>query len=739
VRKTTISVVINSHRSGDFLRDAIESVLEQTRKPTQVIVADTAEDGAQRIIEGYAQRYTCVIPVFGRNRGQLATIASGLQVATGDHVCLLDGDDRYTADHLEKMEDWWNLFSEADLLYCRHGLFGEPALVDYLRTTERHEDAEWLGPINLARPYDWGKSTALAWCHPDHHAGGITSALSFRKDHLASLPLKELCDATQGRMMANADYVLLLAAALYGGRKVYVPSHTVEHRIHRQSLTGRHACGERGSLADQRRFCALARSWLCSRPEFGPDLFRSLEPEMLAVPEISPGHRQLYRQALLHEPSHLTAKRRISSLEQRLDSAKKEAADLRRKVDALEKSTIWRATAPLRCSLDKIRNARRRLFRRALKPLRFGPQIVAVDVTTIIRKDAGTGIQRVVRRIARDLATRAGREKRVVLIDYSDGIPRDVTGAFLGATARRGNDTVDRMEMLVLLDSSYNLAPSFSRVLREAKRSGISIISVCHDILPVTNPEWFPAVNHIPFRRWLVLAREYSNAFLCVSDTTACRLSAHWSAQGVSPTPLVASWPLGHDLQSCDILPQPREPTCEPVALMVGTVEPRKNHIFVLEAMEHLRASGIAVPKLIVVGRYGWSSGKTRRLLRKAEAEGWAEWHDHGVSDEELTDWYARSSFVIQASLDEGFGLPVAEAAAMGKPVVLSDIPVFREIVSDHGYFFRLGDVKSFGEALKSACRPGAEPTITKAVSWRESADIFWQRCMELREATNSR
>jgi glycosyltransferase involved in cell wall biosynthesis len=126
-------------------------------------------------------------------------------------------------------------------------------------------------------------------------------------------------------------------------------------------------------------------------------------------------------------------------------------------------------------------------------------------------------------------------------------------------------------------------------------------------------------------------------------------------------------------------------------------------------------------------------------MLRQGEKEGWVTWHSHGVPDAQLADLYAQATCVIQASLDEGFGLPVAEAAAFGKPVVLSDIPVFREIVKENGHFFQLGDTGSFAQALDAACRPGAKATTTKAVTWRESADIFWKKCLELQAVDRAR
>ena len=454
---------------------------------------------------------------------------------------------------------------------------------------------------------------------------------------------------------------------------------------------------------------------------------------MASVPSISPRHRRLYQEAKRFDPDNESAARQLHRLQT-------ENLRLKTKLRALETSTFWRATAPLRFAMDKARAARMRLFRKASVPLHFEEGTVAIDISTLRNHDAGTGIQRVVRKIAVELASAARDSKRIVLCDYSSGVPLDVTGSFLGAgTVADPPNEITGIEMLIMLDSSYNLAPSFSRRLREAKREGVFVVSICHDLLPVTNPEWFLAVNYLPFRRWLHLAADYSSAFLCVSETTATRLHEYLAAKTLDSPPAVAPWPLGHDLDSSPPPTANGSPDCESYALMVGTVEPRKNHSFVAKALAEMRSAGKNPPHLVVVGKYGWKNKSAVRLLRQGEKEGWITWHDHGISDEELAELYAQATCMIQASLDEGFGLPVAEGAAFGKPVVLSDISVFREIVREDGYFFRLGDTKSFAEALAAACAPEARPTKTKAVTWQESADIFWKQCLEMQAAARAR
>jgi glycosyltransferase involved in cell wall biosynthesis len=723
-----ISVVIDSFNAADFIEEAIGSVREQSLPADQIVVADASTDGSREIIERLLPDEPRLTTVFLENRGQLATILAGLAAAQGDLVFLLDGDDRYEREHLAAMAAWWDLHPEADLLYGGHRLFGEAALVEVVADRENHESAHWLGPVDLARPYDWGRGSALAWCLPDYHIGGITSSLSFRRRHLRSLPLEDLLlHGAENLLTANADYMLLLASALHGGRKVYVPQRTVSHRIHRGSITGRHAGGNVQVRHDQKAAIAYARSILCRNAAFGPGLYDLLESEMHAVPRLAAGHAKLYERAMAANPETKTRQ-----TEAELRRLRAETFMLRGRVQAMESSTSWRLTGPVRWAGDKCAAVRRQLRIKPGPPLRHVPDVVAVDISNIWHSDSGTGIQRVVRTLATELARRARDGKKVVLVDYATGTPMDVTSGFLDGDRALPATPVDGMETLIMLDSSYNLGPALAARLRQAKDDGIRVISVCHDLLPLRFPRWFTAMNRRTFRRWLHVAADYSDHFACVSGATAGDLAAYFASRAdLREKPGVSTWPLGRDIM-------PLRPVAgaaaaalpKPYALMVGTVEPRKNHAFVLEAFTRLRQSGHPGVSLVVVGRHGWKCGPTVRRLREAQAEGWAVWLDRGISDARLAAVYHGAACAIQASRAEGFGLPVAEAAHFGKPVVLSDIPVFREIVREAGHFFRLDDHHSFQEALARALQPGTRATETVSVTWRESAEAFWQECV---------
>ncbi|MDR9778211.1 glycosyltransferase, partial [Rhizobium hidalgonense] len=125
-----------------------------------------------------------------------------------------------------------------------------------------------------------------------------------------------------------------------------------------------------------------------------------------------------------------------------------------------------------------------------------------------------------------------------------------------------------------------------------------------------------------------------------------------------------------------------------PTFLMVGTLEPRKRQLQALLAFERLWAQGYTV-SLVIVGKYGWNVDFLVEMLSDhPELNRHLFWFAQ-TSDEFLEKLYATSSCLIAASSGEGFGLPIIEAAQHGIPIIARDIPVFREIASDHAYYFK--------------------------------------------------
>lgn len=165
-------------------------------------------------------------------------------------------------------------------------------------------------------------------------------------------------------------------------------------------------------------------------------------------------------------------------------------------------------------------------------------------------------------------------------------------------------------------------------------------------------------------------------------------------------------------------------------ALHVGTLEPRKNVLVLLDAWVRLRASHPEAPDLVLCGKYGWRSEEIAARVRSAEAEGWAV-HPGYVSEEELAALYRRAALVVFPSLYEGFGLPAVEAQHAGTPLVCSDIPVLREVAGDGALFVAPEDpsalARAVGEVLSDAAlRDRLVESGRRSVarlSWPDSAE----------------
>jgi len=171
-------------------------------------------------------------------------------------------------------------------------------------------------------------------------------------------------------------------------------------------------------------------------------------------------------------------------------------------------------------------------------------------------------------------------------------------------------------------------------------------------------------------------------------------------------------------------------------ALIVGTLEPRKNLAFLLALWPELRSRLAAElpaappPALVLVGRYGWKTEALRRQVGRGIREGWLA-HRQDVEAEELAALYRRATLVAFPTLYEGFGLPALEALASGVPLVASDLPVLREVAADAALYAPPDDPEAWIDAL---LRVLTDPALARdlARKGRERARAFsWARAAE--------
>lgn len=162
--------------------------------------------------------------------------------------------------------------------------------------------------------------------------------------------------------------------------------------------------------------------------------------------------------------------------------------------------------------------------------------------------------------------------------------------------------------------------------------------------------------------------------------------------------------------------------------LFVGTIEPRKNIVSLLDAYSSLPSPVRRRWPLVLAGHRGWESAGIHDRMAEAEREGWAIYLDY-AAEEDLPFLYAGARLFVYPSLYEGFGLPVLEAMASGVPVVCSNTSAFPEVAGDAALMCDPRDV----DALARCIQTGIEDDIWRAFAVRKglerAAQFSWVRC----------
>ena len=136
----------------------------------------------------------------------------------------------------------------------------------------------------------------------------------------------------------------------------------------------------------------------------------------------------------------------------------------------------------------------------------------------------------------------------------------------------------------------------------------------------------------------------------------------------------------------------------QPYFMMVGTVEPRKNHVTALRAFASLYERRRDV-SLAIVGNPGWLSGPIIEEIEKA-SKSMAVRYLRFVDDTWIPALYAGSVGLLAPSWYEGFGLPVLEAMACGAAVITSDRGALPEVAGDAALIVPPGNVDELAAAM---------------------------------------
>ncbi len=389
-----------------------------------------------------------------------------------------------------------------------------------------------------------------------------------------------------------------------------------------------------------------------------------------------------------------------------------------------------RLVAP--CRWERARARRMLDAGMASRPFRPDSRALWVDVTALASHDHGGGIQHVVRGVLSELLFEAPDGFQVIPVRLSsDGTYYRAARFEARFTGRCDEVAIDAPidvragDVFLGLDLIRDFAALAEGALRAMRRLGARMHFVVYDLLPAEHPEWFPAGVPESFSRWLDLLIELADAVHGISNGVAERFARMARQHG--RVPAVNRFPMGYDI--LDSMPPTAHGNDVPQGvrlLMVGTLEPRKRYDQALDAFDRLLAQGENV-RLCIVGRLGWHCDELARRIQQHPRFGEAlHWID-AASDLDLQQYYRDADALLMCSEAEGFGLPIIEAAAFGKPLILRDIAEFREVAGAGAWYFAAGSADELTQSLRrwlQAYRSGAHPASEGVASptWRESA-----------------
>jgi len=327
-----------------------------------------------------------------------------------------------------------------------------------------------------------------------------------------------------------------------------------------------------------------------------------------------------------------------------------------------------------------------------------------IDVSEISQRDAGTGIQRVVRNYLKRLLYSPPRGIRVEPVyatttqgykyarNYTQRVfGQKVTGEFeVPITWQRG-------DVFFGLDTQHHVQLAQASFFETLKRDGVCVLFLVHDLLPIQLGDLF---DHSDIKAlheaWLSMIAKTDGA-ISVSAATASAFTDWLQVKNIQTDPYFRMHCVhnGADFEGSEAPEKIGEEERifigalkeRPTFLCVSTIEPRKRQKQILKAFERLWEQEVEA-QIVFVGQRGWNVDDLIAALESHPERGRRLFWLEGISDDFLKNLYSVSTCLIAASLNEGFGLSLLEGAHFKLPIIARDIPVFREIAGEGAYYF---------------------------------------------------
>lgn len=361
-----------------------------------------------------------------------------------------------------------------------------------------------------------------------------------------------------------------------------------------------------------------------------------------------------------------------------------------------------------------------------------------IDISELVQRDAGTGVQRVTRSILTEFLKAPPDNYDVKLVYATLGnrgyrYANQFLAKLEGKNIQRAVDNVIETfpgDIFLGLDLQHHTTRFQSDTLKAMRRNGVFVCFVVYDLLPIQFPHFWPGEHGVKLvhENWLRVVCE-SDAAIGISKAVADELE-NWIVEESIPHAdhFKASWfHLGANISNSPTQGMPANADAiiaqlkeRPSFLLVGTLEPRKGYQQVLDSFELLWRQDQQI-NLVIVGKKGWLVEELhQRIISHSEAGKRLFWIDF-ASDQFLEKLYQTCTCLIAASYGEGFGLPLIEAAQHQTPMIARNLPVFNEVAGNAAYYFDGFAPEDLSNAVLEWL------AIYRSNQHPKSSDLYWQ------------
>lgn len=234
------------------------------------------------------------------------------------------------------------------------------------------------------------------------------------------------------------------------------------------------------------------------------------------------------------------------------------------------------------------------------------------------------------------------------------------------------------------LEAAWHNPCERSQLLPQLIANKVTPILIQYDLIPILFPEYIPDATTVKFTKFLHAHINHTKHVLCISESTKHDLDAFLLKNKLQDIQ-TASFQLGSNFSKRLI--NASSIKHKYFILAVGTLEVRKNRDRLIRVFDKIKHHFPEL-ELVLVGKPGWKADKTIQTIRHhPDLNERIFWYDR-LKDDELSSLYQQAALVIEPSLYEGFGLPVAEALSYGCIVLSSNRGALPEAGRNYSIYF---------------------------------------------------